>query len=310
MKGVLITGCNGYIGVDMSIAFNRHGWEVWGVDIVPPNANQRGLFKDFVCSRVQDLTMSKIPKVDAVVHLAGASKVVDTHSEVYYYDNNVGTTKVLRGLYPDTAIYLASTTGMYNEKGEVEHKHYYTSSKELAEEYADIAFRMGTLCGANANGHYHLVMDLMIHNAITKGEITVAQGNKWRPLLSLTHACEAWVQYVTSGHLMENIANGYENVFMNLYETVATIEDIARAIVDVYWVRRTFDLKPEDVSSVKPVELKYQDDLEGIEKKAPPLSSVPSDFNDSSVWRTRLLRLVAESIERYQSFVRDGVEKG
>ena len=63
-------------------------------------------------------------RLDAIIHLAGASKIVDDLPDSHYRTNNVETTKHLREMYPDVPLYLASTTSMYNETKQIEHKHF------------------------------------------------------------------------------------------------------------------------------------------------------------------------------------------
>ena len=309
MSSVLITGCNGYVGVEMCNKFRQHGWQVYGIDMCPPHGNQEGLLHKFVCSPVQELTAKTVPSVDAVIHLAGASRIVDTFPESYYYENNVDSTQCLRALYPDTPIYLASTTGMFNESREIEHKHPYTSSKAMAEKYADVVFRMGTIVGANINGDYHGVADLMLHSALTKGNITVAQGDKWRPLAGLNFICNTYFQYVSSGTILK--PNGFQT-WKHLWETCVTVEQISTAIYDMLWNKDSFGTRPEDAGPVEPVGRIFQEDLKGIEKKAPVISSIPPDYveEDSPLYTTRLYRVITECIERYEMFVKPKQNKG
>ena len=106
------------------------------------------------------------------------------------------TTKRLRELYPDVPLYLASTTAMYNEGKQIEHKHAYTRSKYEAEQYADVIFRMGSIVGANRAGNFGYVVDLMLHDAITKQKIVIAQGAKIRAVAGITYICMMWYRNV------------------------------------------------------------------------------------------------------------------
>ena len=300
-RSVLITGCNGYIGADVAVTFKQHGWSVYGIDMLPPTARQQGLFDDFICGEVQDQTRKTLPEVDAILHFAAESRLVDNLSEVHYYNHNVLSTKRLYEIY-DAPIYLASTTAMYNEAREVEHKHYYSGSKVLAEDFVDVSFRQGTVVGANYNGVFRGVVDLMIDNAVKKGEITVAQPRKWRPLAGLTYLSNMWYRYVDNGTLVQPELRSQLGrvVVMHLWETCCTIGDIAQAVVDML-MKKLERSKADDLGLFPlAIELQEQEDLEGIEKKAPYISSKTPDYEHSPVYVTRLYRLVTEAIERYE----------
>ena len=55
MRNVLITGCNGYLGVEMCMYFRMHGWHVYGVDPKPAPKCQEGVLEDFENKHIQDL---------------------------------------------------------------------------------------------------------------------------------------------------------------------------------------------------------------------------------------------------------------
>lgn len=298
MRNVLITGCNGYLGVEMSMYFRMHGWHVFGVDPKPAPKCQEGVLEDFENKHIQDL-MAPPWVVDAVVHLGGASKIVDDYPDSYYTKHNVETTKRLRELYPDVPLYLASTTGMYNEQRQIEHKHPYTRSKHEAEAFADVVFRMGTIVGTNRAGNFDYVIDLMIDSALKKREIIVAQGAKIRPLAGITYICMMYFRNVENGALARRAKREGAKVIMHLYETCQSIENIATATH-----RGLYALSQTRYDAGK-INFVRQNDLKGILKQAPSISSIPPDFQPGPVYDVRLFRLVMECLERYEYFVKD-----
>ena len=297
MRNVLITGCNGYLGVEMSMYFRMHGWHVYGVDPKPAPKCQEGVLEDFENKPIQEL-MAPPWMVDAVVHLGGASQIADDFPDSYYTKHNVETTKKLRELYPDVPLYLASTTAMYNEQKQIEHIHPYTRSKQEAEAHADVVFRMGTIVGTNRAGGFVGVIDKMIDSAIKKREITVAQGAKMRPLAGITYICMMYFRNVENGALAGRARREGAKVIMHLYETCQSIENMATA------THRGLDALSQTRYDAGEINFVRQNDLAGILKQAPSISSIPPDFQPSPVYDVRLFRLVMECLERYEYFVK------
>ena len=295
MRNVLMTGCNGYLGVEMCMYFRMHGWHVYGVDPKPAPKCQEGVLEDFENKHIQDL-IAPPWVVDAVIHLGGLSKIVDDYPESQYTKHNVETTKKLRELYPDVPLYLASTTAMYNEQKQIEHLHPYTRSKQEAEAYADVVFRMGTIVGTNRAGAFVGMIDFMIDNALKKREIIVAQGAKMRPLAGITYICMMYFRNVVNGALAGRARREGAKVIMHLYETCQSIENIATATHRELYALSQTRYDAGEINFVR------QNDLKGILKQAPAISSIPPDFQPSPVYDVRLFRLVMECLERYEYF--------
>ena len=313
MRNVLITGCNGYLGVEMSMYFRMHGWHVFGVDPKPAPKCQEGVLEDFENKHIQEL-IAPPWIVDAVVHLGGASQIADDYPDSHYTKHNVETTKQLRELYPDVPLYLASTTAMYNEQKQIEHKHPYTRSKHEAEAYADVVFRMGTIVGTNRTGSFVGVVDKMINSAIKKREITVAQGAKMRPLAGITYICMMYFRNVENGALAGRAKREGGKVIMHLYETCQSIENIAtathRGLYALSQTRYDARIKGTNSDCDRDPQINFvrQNDLAGMLKQAPSISSIPPDFQPGPVYDVRLFRLVMECLERYEYFVKDSGE--
>ena len=157
--------------------FRAHGWHVYGVDPKPAPKCQEGVLEDFENKHIQDL-MAPPWVVDAVIHLGGLSKIVDDYPESQYTKHNVETTKKLRELYPDVPLYLASTTAMYNQQKQIEHLHPYTRSKQEAEAYADVVFRMGTIVGTNRADAFVGMIDFMMITLSRRGRLSCRRGRR------------------------------------------------------------------------------------------------------------------------------------
>lgn len=295
-SSVLITGCNGYIGADLSRCFKFHGWNVFGIDPAPLPENQREYFAEFQQSTILE-SDRKVHGLHAIVHLAGASKVADDLPDSHYQEQNVDTTKHLREQYPDVPLYMASTMAMYNENKQIEHKHVYSKTKHEAEAYADVVFRIGTTCGANHQGKFDYVIDLMLDSAIKQRKIVVAQGAKMRPLAGLTYVCMMIHRNALNGAFARRARSENAKVIQHLYEACDSIENIATT------VHRVLYALPQTKYDAGKIEFIRQNDLSGIAKQAPTISCVPPDFYANQVYTTRLFRLIAECLERYETFV-------
>ena len=295
MGRVLITGCNGYLGTEMGWYFKIHGWEVFGLDPKPAPKFQEDILLDFENKIVQDLK-SRPWAVDAVIHLGGFGIMADDFEESNYQEHNVNSTKVLRELYPDVPLYLASTMSMYNEDKQIEHVHPYSRSKHEAENYVDVAFRMGAITGTNRDGSFNGVVDAMIDSAIRKNEIIIAQGTKMRAPAGLTYICMMYYRNVANGLLANRSRKESAQVVMHLYETCQSIEDIAMA------VHQCMGILPK--YNTEKINFTRQDDLKGIINLSAYISHVPPDFQPSHVYDVRLNRIVMECIERYECFVK------
>ena len=284
MRNVLVTGCNGYLGVEMCRNFSMWGWNVFGAD--PCTLTENRWLTGFCQMSIFELR-HKPWDAHAVIHLAGASVADDRRDEAYYYTNTVEATQKLRRLYPHTPILFASVCAMYNEAGEIEHKHHYSRTKELAEREVDQAFRMASICGANACGRFATVVDLMIDSAYKHGYINIAEGDKYRPLASIDYICDAYRRYAT---LLSFDKLG--SAAINLWNAVATIDDIGEAVARLV-----------SYTTGKEIEVRRQDNLSQIDKKQPRMSVVPPDCDLARQRRSTLLSVVQNAIERYEKYV-------
>ena len=73
MKSLLITGIHGFVGTNLVTALKDH-YDIYGLDIISPE--QDGVIRTFSWD---DLGNKRIPRVDAIIHLAG--KAHDTKNK-------------------------------------------------------------------------------------------------------------------------------------------------------------------------------------------------------------------------------------
>ena len=284
MKSVLITGCNGFLGATLVGYFHNHDWRVFGIDPAAATPFTEPRLADFERKAVHTLTTPPW-RVDAIIHLAGASRMADDLTHSHYSHANLDTTIHLRGLYRSTPIYLASTAAMYNEDGLVDHLHSYTETKEEAESYATVALRMGTICGTNPDHKIVSLIDHMLQSAINTGTIKVIDGHRYRAIASLKYICETYLQIITNGHLADRAKKQSKPIIANLYETCHPIQHIAIATLDNLnriddWTNSIDDTNPYTLDSVK------------TDNRNQQVSSIPPDFKHSHISDIRLHRIV------------------
>ena len=280
-KKVLITGCSGYLGSEMSAFFIDHGWQVFGIDMVEPPDGLR--LTEFIHDKVGNVIQGLLD-VDVVIHLAGLTKLGFDREE--YWRNNVESTKRLRDLYPELPILFASTCAMYNEHGLPDVNHPYPASKREAEQYADIVFRMGSVTGCNRFGHYLRVPDHMIANAYKEKLIRVINPDAQRALSSIGWICE---QYrLTSEKVLVPIKKFPR---MNtLVQTQTSMKDLGHMVRDVIG-DSDIEIRTEYIES----------DLAFLTGS----NIVPDAPTDEDSLR----ELVQEAVRRYDYFVRGQHDK-
>lgn len=90
MKSLLITGIHGFVGTNLVKALKDH-YDIYGLDIISPE--QDGVIRTFSWD---DLENNRIPRVDAIIHLAGKAHDTKNKSEadVYFKVNTDLTKKV------------------------------------------------------------------------------------------------------------------------------------------------------------------------------------------------------------------------
>lgn len=90
MKSLLITGIHGFVGTNLVKALKDH-YDIYGLDIISPE--QDGVIRTFSWD---DLENNRIPRVDAIIHLAGKAHDTKNKSaaDVYFKVNTDLTKKI------------------------------------------------------------------------------------------------------------------------------------------------------------------------------------------------------------------------
>jgi UDP-glucose 4-epimerase len=116
MKKILITGCNGYIGLHLAKLL-KNDYEVYGIDNTMPfntnnmiNVDIRSELKEY------EFTLNDLPwEYDTVVHLAALVKVNESVTKpIQYYNTNLfGTINVLKKLQYNNFVFASTGTAAH-----------------------------------------------------------------------------------------------------------------------------------------------------------------------------------------------------
>ncbi len=232
---ILITGINGFVGSNFTEKW-RESHTLYGIDIRQPKV--KGVVQTYSWDELQD-----VPKVDAIVHLAG--KAHDTKNESLaqdYFDINVGLTKKIFEYFlqsdAKTFVFFSSvkaakdsTEGVVLKEDVVpEPIGPYGESKIKAEEYL---FRKLPEVDS-LNKKLFIVRPCMIHGPGNKGNLNllynvVSKGVPWplgsyenrRSFCSIDNIAYVVEQLIVK----ENIENGIYHVCDD--EALSTNELIA-----------------------------------------------------------------------------------
>lgn len=87
---ILITGIHGFVGSNLVVALSKEH-AIYGLDIIAPEKS--GIMKTYSW---EDLDAGQVPKVDAIVHLAGKAHDTknQTEANIYFKINRDLTIKI------------------------------------------------------------------------------------------------------------------------------------------------------------------------------------------------------------------------
>lgn len=297
---VLITGCNGYIGTELSEAFWNHGWRVFGVDTKDPTENQKPYLQDFLKSSVETMNPIHHFTCDAVIHLAGVSRMLDDVTPDEYHEKIVGSSIRLRELFQMTPILFASTMAIYNGDGMLTPEcHPYAAEKYKAEQYADVTFNLSTVVGVNRFGYYHSFIDRMIYDVNHHRQIYVYHGDKRRPVVRLSHVVHTFLRtcsvLVADGRLWA----APPNLQFNVFETVMDIAGGARVVKALDAASREVKINIVDSVSEIPEDMAARRNKNTTSKL---LSCKPPGWHYRKVDNMIQYKVVAEAWERYANY--------
>ncbi len=239
-KNILIIGGKGYIGSKVSQNLSKNH-DVQIMDLCwfdTPEENT--IVSDF--GRMEKSFYSKF---NTIILLAGHSSVKMCEGNIEYsYNNNVRNfINLLSNLSPEQQIIYASSSSVYGNAGEkkvredyhdfVPHNHY-DITKHVIDLYApkfDVQYyglRFGTVNGFSSNMRKDVMINSMVYNGLTEGEIKLYIKDIIRPILGIDDLCRA----------IEKIVNTLEDKrgIYNLASFNKTAEEIANSVSSVIGV--------------------------------------------------------------------------
>ena len=236
-KNILVIGGKGYIGSKISeMLLNEHNVEV--LDLCWFNSPD----PNTIVSDFDLMEESFYSNFDSIVLLAGHSSVKMCEGKLNYsYDNNVRNfINLLSKLSPEQKIIYASSSSVYGNAGEkkvneeyrdfVPHNHY-DITKHIIDLYAskfDVQYyglRFGTVNGFSLNMRKDVMINSMVYNALTDGEIKLFIKDIMRPILGIDDLCRA-VQVIVN-------TNEDKRGIYNLSSFNKTAEEIAYGVSSV-----------------------------------------------------------------------------
>jgi nucleoside-diphosphate-sugar epimerase len=203
-----MTGHNGYIGSIMAPHLMKAGYEVEGLDI--GYFSECSLTPDLgavpgKCKDLRDLVPDDLAGYDAVIHLAALSNdpignLNDDWTEDINYRASVTLAElakaagVRRFLFSSSCImYGSAQAEVVTENSPLDPKTEYARSKvkaehalrELADEhFSPVYLRNGTVYGVSPRMRFDTVLNDLLGQATTTGEVLVySDGKPWRPVV-------------------------------------------------------------------------------------------------------------------------------
>ncbi len=235
---ILITGVHGFVGSNLVASFAKNN-EIYGLDIIAPE--KEGVVKTYSWD---DLEASRIPEVDAIIHLAGKAHDTknQTVADVYFKVNRDLTIKIFdyfcthesikKFVFFSTAKAAADKVdGMLTEEVVPAPVGPYGESKIAAEKYI--------LANMPSDKQVYIFRPCMIHGPGNKGNLNllynvVKKGIPWplgafenrRTFTSVENIC-----FAVNGVLTKDVPSGIYN--MGDDEALSTnelIEEICKSL--------------------------------------------------------------------------------
>ncbi len=251
-KKILITGAGGFIGSVLTEYLVKKGYSVIAFDIFYFGTKPLKNVKDKI--EIVKGDIRKFPKeilqdVSTIIHLASISN--DPTANVnpkLSLAVNTQATKSLAIMAKEAGVkkfIFASSSSIYDKKT-IHYVHLkkegssvmpltvYSKSKLYAEnailplidrDFSVICLRQGTMFGYSPRMRYDLVINAMIKNALTTGEIRLfCKGKQWRPLMSVKDIVRIYHHLLSTPS--KNIKHTIINVALNNYR----IEEIGKIV--------------------------------------------------------------------------------
>jgi nucleoside-diphosphate-sugar epimerase len=202
-KNILVIGGNGYVGSKISkVLSDDHNVKV--LDLCWFNTSD----PDTIVSDFDSMEKLFYAEFDSIILLAGHSSVKMCEGDLHHpYNNNVKNfINLLSKLSPEQKVIYASSSSVYGNAGEkkvneeyhdfVPHNHY-DITKHVIDLYApkfDVQYyglRFGTVNGFSPNARKDVMINSMVYNALTDGEIKLFIKDIMRPILGIDDLCRA-----------------------------------------------------------------------------------------------------------------------
>ena len=237
---ILITGIHGFVGSNLVASLKEHH-TLYGLDIVAPE--KEGVVRTFSW---EDMELQRLPKVDAIIHLAGKAHDTKNRSAAQvYFDVNTGLTKKAFDYFLQSEvkkfIFFSSVKAaadfvpgeILTEEVEPKPVGPYGESKIEAEKYILENEELIMKNEECQNKRVYILRPCMIHGPGNKGNLNllyhvVEKGIPWplgdfenrRSFTSIDNLC-----YVIEGLLTKKVPSGIYN--MGDDEALSTNELIA-----------------------------------------------------------------------------------
>lgn len=216
---ILLLGGLGYIGSRLYVHLKTEGHEIDTVDL-----ELRGNFTNPDNRKRDYRQITTLRGHDAVILLAGHSSVGAAEKDpTEAFHNNLTGLVDLCSLLDGQMLIYASSASIYSVRGG-RYRNMYDLTKTVGDEavrllYSQHAFglRFGTLAGASPNMRLDLMVNRMVHDALTRGRVYVRNPEIKRPILGMGDLCRG-VSVILRGHMMPGCYN-----FASFNSTVGAI---------------------------------------------------------------------------------------
>jgi nucleoside-diphosphate-sugar epimerase len=228
MKKVLVVGGAGYIGCVLVEELLAKGYSVRVLDRLFFGREPIRSFADrveLVEEDMRDFDESHVADCGAVINIGGlsndptaefaprANEEMNTHASIRVAEV-AKAAGVGRLIFASTASIYDRGVGeesrdvLLDEEAEVDPKAAYATSKLAAErgilpladeDFAPVAFRMGTVFGFSPRMRYDLVVNTFVKDALSEGTLHLFYGGEmWRPLVEVQDVARAYVTALES----------------------------------------------------------------------------------------------------------------